>query len=938
MHIPNTIQYFHDCYRADNRELVIFDFLDRKVENKVFIEGEEELLNNQSPIKAIEAIKAENILKKLEVFQKEKELLYGSFFVCGHYVNFKGVTKRLCAPLFYYPAEIEYKEDFYYVSIKSNEQRINYPLINLLMKDTDGDIFHDSLFQNFTKDFIKFGDMSHLMKISKKYFPSMNTDYVLGYPQNISIKTVRNKIKELGENNSDNLVLLPTSILGIVAKSTQTRGVLNELSELVQVDDFSTPLKSLFSNAIELPQKKSYSRGELPMILSDAQNAILESGAVNPLTLIIGPPGTGKTYTIGALAIEHMSRGESVLIASRTDEAVDVIAEKIKSQIGIDKCVVRGGRKRIYSTPLNRFLKSLLTRVRKLRYLLQEFDVYEKFTEYDLAKTIFDIDSSIQNRREWIEDLENTFYREIENELKWGTHLSIEDKNFWNNLKTQYLKFKNKIQVPIWEHSQKLHHYDQVQLDKVQRLIRMKYISQILEVLRENWGDLKEFYEALKLASDTDRLSRFNKIDFQVVLKAFPIWLTNLSEVKDVLPFEKEMFDVVIIDEATQCDIASCLPLIQRAKRVVIAGDPNQLRHVSFLSRGMQNMLREKYELQTVDREKLNYRDRSILDLVLGALNRGEQVAMLDEHFRSHASIISFSNKKFYGEELKIMTSRPDEIDSKIVFFHCDGNRTKDGSNQIEVQKLLGEVRLLIDTEFEINDDLCASIGILSPFRGQVDALTEKMLTDFLVGEIEKHRIRVGTAYSFQGEERDIMFLSFAVDSSSHHSAFSHINKEDVFNVSITRARNKQFIFLSFTNKDLKGKSLIRDYLSENEKQVKHRYSENVVHDQFLEEVKSKLLVWDIKLHWVGFSIAGTTVDLLLKYNGQYIAIDLIGYPGEFLHSFGIERYRILNRAGVKVLPLTYSDWYFDNEDTSKVLRDFIHKESPINKATVSLN
>jgi hypothetical protein len=64
----------------------------------------------------------------------------------------------------------------------------------------------------------------------------------------------------------------------------------------------------------------------------------------------------------------------------------------------------------------------------------------------------------------------------------------------------------------------------------------------------------------------------------------------------------------------------------------------------------------------------------------------------------------------------------------------------------------------------------------------------------------------------------------------------------------------------------------------------------------------------------------------------------LIGYPGEFLHSFGIERYRILNRAGVKVLPLTYSDWYFDNEETSKVLRDFIHKESPINKATVSLN
>ena len=814
MHIPNIIQYFHDCYRADNRELVIFDFLDRKVENKIFIEGQEELLNNQYPIKAIDASKAESILKKLEVFQKEKELLYGAFFVCGQYVNFNGITRRLFAPLFYYPAEIIHKEEFYYVSIKPQEQRINYPLISLLMKDTDGDIFHDPLFQNFTKDFIQFGDMSQLMKISEKYFPTVNTDYVLGYPENMTMKSVKKKTQALLDENSKELVMLPTSILGIVAKSTQTRGVLNELSELIQSNDFSLPLSILFSNAAHHQYSKNYFERELPMILSDAQNTILKSAATNPLTLIVGPPGTGKTYTIGALAIEHMSRGESVLIASRTDEAVDVIAEKIKSQIGIDRCVVRGGKKRVYSTPLNRFIKSLLTRVRKLSYLLKEFDEYRKFNEYDLARTISDLDIGIQNRRARITALEDSIFEEVENELKWGAHLSIEDQNLWERIKTLYFKYRNNQQTAIWEYSQSLNDYDQLQLEDVQRLIRMKYISQILEVLKNNWNDLKEFYEALKLSSDTDRLKRFNNIDFHVILKAFPIWLTNISEVKDVLPFQKEMFDVLIIDEATQCDMASCLPLIQRAKRVVIAGDPNQLRHVSFLSRGMQNMLREKYDLQTIEKEKLNYRDKSILDLVLGALNKGEQVAMLDEHFRSHASIISFSNKNFYENELKIMTARPDEVDSEVVFFHCNGVRHKDGSNVVELQRLFVELRQLVDLEKELDIGLCSSIGILSPFRGQVDALTESLLTDFSVGEIEKHKIRVGTAYSFQGEERDVMLLSFAVDSTSHHSAFLHINKEDVFNVSITRARNRQLVFHSFFDKDLKGKSILRDYVA----------------------------------------------------------------------------------------------------------------------------
>ncbi|UTW66034.1 AAA family ATPase [bacterium SCSIO 12643] len=929
MHIPNIIQYYHDCYRSDNRELVIFDFLNRKVENKVFFDGKEELLNNLYPIKSFPKLKAENIIKKLKLYSKEKELLYGSFFICGQYVDQRGIKNRLCAPLFYYPAEVTYKDEFYYASINATHQKLNYPLIQMLMEGEQGEIFNDPLFQNLSKSHITFGDMSKLKRICNKYFPQLNTDYVLSYPDNVSIKTVKSKIQQVITKDSDELFLFPTSIMGIVSKSTNTRGVLNELTELYHQQDFSIPLKSIFDTDQIQPEYKPYQRTELPMILSAAQSAILKSASSNPLTTIIGPPGTGKTYTIGAIAMDHMSRGESVLIASRTDEAVDVIMHKISDLVGIDRCVVRGGRKRTYSTSLNRFLKALLTRVRKLRYLQKEFDVNLKGGFYELVEKTEEIRVGTVYRRDWIEELENQIVDAIDIELKWGRHLSEEDKTIWNKLKTRYLKFRNSVQTPLWEHSEKLHQYDQSQIQKVRLLIRQKYIIQILEVLQNNWGDLKSFYEAIKLASDTERLSRFQDIHFKAILKAFPIWLTSLTEVKNVLPFEKELFDVVIIDEATQCDIASCLPMIQRAKRVVIAGDPNQLRHVSFLSRGMQELYKEKYRLQNFDSSMLNYRDKSILDLVMSSLNSGDQVAMLDEHFRSKSSIIHFSNKHFYDDGLKVMTSRPDEREESLVIVQCNGHRTKDGVNREEIKQLLEDVVVLIQSEKDIDTDQCTTIGILSPFRSQVEAIEGGLHGRVSIEEIEKHKLRIGTAYSFQGDERDVMFLSFVVDPNSHHSALIHINKEDVFNVAITRARNKQYVYVSVTPKDLKTNSVLYSYLAKGHKTI-HSESDNNLHDRFLAEVRDYIQEIGILTSWEGFMIAGTTLDLLVKSNDTYVAIDLIGYPGEYEHSFGVERYRILNRAGVRIFPLSYSDWYFDREVVQETLKNVLFRKTKI--------
>ena len=167
------------------------------------------------------------------------------------------------------------------------------------------------------------------------------------------------------------------------------------------------------------------------------------------------------------------------------------------------------------------------------------------------------------------------------------------------------------------------------------------------------------------------------------------------------------------------------------------------------------------------------------------------------------------------------------------------------------------------------------------------------------------------------------MHLSFAVDLDSHHSDYHHLNKDAVFNVSITRARHRQYVYTSVDKKHLKINTLFSNYLQP-PSQIKSK-NENTFVDQFANQVVKFLDKIGVKHHWVGFPIAGFEIDILVKVSDRYLGIDLIGYPGEFVDSFSLERYQIFNRAGIQLFPLPYSDWYFNRENTSKQLKAFLN-------------
>jgi len=137
--------------------------------------------------------------------------------------------------------------------------------------------------------------------------------------------------------------------------------------------------------------------------------------------------------------------------------------------------------------------------------------------------------------------------------------------------------------IPLWKKMFLLEKKLLQRNKDLKELIQVSFHNILNQSLKTSRGALQDLLKALRARTGNRKESFFYEIDFQKLLQALPIWVANSTDINKVLPLQKELFDVVIIDEATQCDMASSIPLLQRAKCAVIVGDPKQLRHISFL-------------------------------------------------------------------------------------------------------------------------------------------------------------------------------------------------------------------------------------------------------------------------------------------------------------------------------------------------------------------
>ena len=274
-------------------------------------------------------------------------------------------------------------------------------------------------------------------------------------------------------------------------------------------------------------------------------------------------------------------------------------------------------------------------------------------------------------------------------------------------------------------------------------------------------------------------------------LPALPVWAVSNMSARTNLPLIPGLFDLVVIDEASQCDIASALPLLVRGKRALIIGDRQQLVHITSLHPARERIIARESGLTDAQALEFSYTDKSCFALAATRVSRNP--IFLNLHFRSHPAIIGFSNRHFYGGRLKL----------------CSYAAVPEGMRAVQWVRVLGECTRGPDGQSRMNEveaqgivqavvaDLATyenrySVGIVTPFVAQARHIKE--LLEERLSSDEREIPVTATAHRFQGDERDVMYFSPVIDRRLSASQVRFAANPNLVNVAITRARQRLVI------------------------------------------------------------------------------------------------------------------------------------------------
>ena len=266
--------------------------------------------------------------------------------------------------------------------------------------------------------------------------------------------------------------------------------------------------------------------------------------------------------------------------------------------------------------------------------------------------------------------------------------------------------------------------------------------------------------------------AKFPLDKFDVLRQAFPCMIAGLRDFAEFIPLKSNLFDLVIIDEASQVSIAQAMPAILRAKQVLVLGDRRQFGNVKTANASKK--INEGYfqQVMTTFKEEVSHGDisqetraknfnirHSVMDFFELANNFTIQ---LKKHFRGYPEMISFSSKYVYPEGLQALKIRGKPIDDVLEFIQVpDLARLETKKNVSEQEADLIFERL--ETLLELEEP--PSVAIITPFRDQVSYLQARVNDRSDHEElIKKLKLAIFTFDTCQGEERDIIFYSLVAN------------------------------------------------------------------------------------------------------------------------------------------------------------------------------
>ena len=722
-----------------------------------------------------------------------------------------------------------------------------------------------------------------------------------------------------------------------------------------------------------------------PLSLSDSQEDVIRKIEENPLVAVYGPPGTGKSQTIVNLVAHLIANGKTVLVASRMDKATDVVADRL-NELGAPYLALRAGRAN-YQKQLSFELQDLLSNKVDLDTGFENAILVDVQDMHKLLASIKDLENKseeiIKLEQQWQETVAQRDNDEkllgkpifITKKLKQDEisqvnsivaklEKNLEKSGFFVDLSNRYNSFKLKRLLKIVDFCADYENIERIrqelklsdfaakarqieskifkignlhQILAQIKMLKKKQRTLAVEILKNKRreslkGLLRDQIKRQRLIVHTKALverkrNLQNRLledeDFKPLLEAFPCWCVTTYAISGSLPMKPGLFDVAIIDEASQCDIASCFPILFRTKKAVIVGDDKQLPHLSFLEKAKEQSFLSQYEIPDKYQLMWRFRTNSMFDL---ANYYSTSPVLLDEHFRSLAPIIDFSNKEFYGARMRVMTKNFGKSDVLELCLVPDGKVDSDATrNMPETEAIIKRIHEIIleDGNDKSIDREPVSIGVISPFRGQVELIKKAMSRVFSDAVIRKHKIEVGTAHTFQGDERDIMILSWAVADNSFVQSLTFLQKPNLFNVAITRARKKSISFLSKDPKSLPA-GLLRDYIeyvqayeakNKLENTLEAELDENIYKNEFEKEVADFLRDEGFKVV-AGREMAGFMTDLLVfDPMNNVVLVECDGVEdNKKMYNTQIKKHVILERSGLKILRISFREWHHSQQ------------------------
>lgn len=545
--------------------------------------------------------------------------------------------------------------------------------------------------------------------------------------------------------------------------------VYDSIEEKYKSKQLPVPLKAFFGSISSRNKRKK----DPSLIIFDDkinidQMRVLYNAIKNPITYVQGPPGTGKTQTIINVVLSAFFNDMTMLICSSNNKPVDSIVEKLKFEYKEEKT----------QFPFLRLgnIEDVKKATLKIRELYN-FTTTKEPKEHLLHKIKVTTDDKNSRLKELIEKQENRIKIEyyIENAEKFLKLVENSNSKIVRAIKTRIEQLKiEKEKYPEVTNEELFSLYTPFTDDpSLKQFLYFKSLQYIFNLKKPRY---KELINICNIKDDDERVQEFNiwsqnDDNIKLLTEVFPIiFSTNISSKR--LGGSNFTFDLVIMDEAGQCNIATALIPISKANSLLLVGDPNQLKPVVILEHSVNKELMKKYNVS----DKYNYKTKSIFETMRENDNVSEYI-LLKYHYRCAKKIISFSNHRYYNNLLNLSYIKS-EGDLKLLDVKNKNNKNKN--------EALDEA---LEIANYIQRNNIKDAYIVTPFVNQKELLQDLLTKKGITG------VECGTIHSLQGAEKDTIIFSTALTSKTSKKTFEWIkNNAELINVAVTRAKEKLII------------------------------------------------------------------------------------------------------------------------------------------------